>query len=63
MSKKKKNEDRGPTWEGYYPRLTKTKHEQEIANERKEKQRRRNCTDYEDYGDFDSDRSKQKRHK
>ena len=32
---------RGPTWDGYYPRLTKTKREKEIQEQRKCKQRER----------------------
>lgn len=48
MSKTKRknseNEDgskRGPTWEGYYTRRTKTKREKEIAERRKRKQKER----------------------
>ena len=32
---------REPTWDGYYPRLTKTKREKEIQEQRKRKQRER----------------------
>ena len=32
---------RGSTWDGYYPRLTKTKREKEIQEQRKCKQRER----------------------
>ena len=48
MSKKKKdkvNEEenlRGATWDGYYTRLTKTKREKKIQEDRKQKQRRQN---------------------
>lgn len=31
---------RGPTWDGYYTRMTKTKREKEIQEKRKEKQKR-----------------------
>lgn len=34
---KKKNENRGNTWQGYYPRRTKTKREKEISIEKKYK--------------------------
>jgi hypothetical protein len=39
MAKKKNNEHRGPTWQGYFPRRTKTFKEKKVAQERKEKQR------------------------
>ena len=37
--KKKKDENRGATWVGYFPRKTKTKKEKERANSKREKQK------------------------
>lgn len=37
--KRKKDENRGATWVGYFPRKTKTKKEKERANSKREKQK------------------------
>lgn len=39
MRKKKTNEHRGPTWQGYFPRRTKTFKEKKMQEERKQKQK------------------------
>jgi hypothetical protein len=39
MAHKKTNPHRGPTWEGYFPRRTKTLVEKKRAADRKQKQK------------------------